>query len=73
MADSVSLVDGVHAGRARAEAFPVASRVARMSASKTMAVTALAERLRRAGADVLDLGAGEPDFPTPENVRRRGR
>ncbi|HEX7317685.1 MAG TPA: pyridoxal phosphate-dependent aminotransferase [Pyrinomonadaceae bacterium] len=52
------------------ESFPVASRVARMSASKTMAVTALAEQLRRTGADVLDLGAGEPDFPTPENVRR---
>lgn len=50
--------------------FPVASRVARMSASKTMAVTALAEQLRRSGADVLDLGAGEPDFPTPKNVRR---
>lgn len=41
-----------------------------MSASKTMAVTALAEQLRRAGADVLDLGAGEPDFPTPEHIRR---
>jgi aspartate aminotransferase len=34
-----------------------------------MAVTALAEKLRRSGADVLDLGAGEPDFPTPENIR----
>src|ERR1044072_5277402 len=50
--------------------FPVASRVARMSASKTMAGTALAEQLRRSGAEVRDLGAGEPDFPTPEPVRR---
>ena len=51
-------------------AFPLAARVAGMSASKTMAVSALAEQLRRAGADVIDLGAGEPDFPTPKNIRR---
>jgi aspartate aminotransferase len=40
--------------------------------SKTMAVSALADQLRRAGADVIDLGAGEPDFPTPENIRLAG-
>jgi len=50
--------------------FPLAARVAGMSMSKTMAVSALADQLRRAGADVIDLGAGEPDFPTPENIRR---
>jgi len=43
-----------------------------MSMSKTMAVSALADQLRRAGADVIDLGAGEPDFPTPENIRLAG-
>ena len=52
------------------DVFPMASRVAGMSASKTLAVSALAEKLRRTGADVIDLGAGEPDFPTPENIRR---
>ncbi|HEX8143086.1 MAG TPA: pyridoxal phosphate-dependent aminotransferase [Pyrinomonadaceae bacterium] len=61
-------------GRAASEpgpdVFPLSSRVAGMSASKTLAVSALAEQLRRAGADVIDLGAGEPDFPTPENIRR---
>jgi aspartate aminotransferase len=41
-----------------------------MSMSKTMAVSALADQLRRAGVDVIDLGAGEPDFPTPQNIRR---
>jgi aspartate aminotransferase len=41
-----------------------------MSESKTMAVAALAADLRRAGVDVIDLGAGEPDFPTPENIRQ---
>src|ERR1700687_4064891 len=50
--------------------FPLAARVAGMSASRTLAVSALADQLRRAGADVIDLGAGEPDFPTPENIRR---
>src|SRR6185436_17966791 len=54
------------------DAFPLASRVAGMSMSKTMAVSALADQLRRAGADVIDLGAGEPDFPTPQNIRRAG-
>src|ERR1700694_4748343 len=54
------------------EAFQPASRVAGMSMSKTMAVSALADQLRRAGVDVIDLGAGEPDFPTPENIRRAG-
>src|SRR6267142_678912 len=52
------------------DAFAPAARVAGMSMSKTMAVSALADQLRRAGADVIDLGAGEPDFPTPENIRR---
>lgn len=58
------------ASAADADAFPLAARVAGMSMSKTMAVSALADQLRRAGADVIDLGAGEPDFPTPENIRR---
>ena len=29
-----------------------------------------AEKLRAAGIDVVDFGAGEPDFPTPENIKR---
>src|SRR5260221_11646964 len=53
-----------------ADLFRTASRVAGMSESKTMAVAALTEKLRRSGVDVIDLGAGEPDFPTPENIRR---
>ena len=35
-----------------------------------MAVTAEAARLRRAGVDIVALGAGEPDFPTPENIKQ---
>lgn len=50
----------------------LAERVSRISVSSTMKVAADADRLRREGADVVDFGAGEPDFPTPENVKRAG-
>lgn len=45
-------------------------RIGRITVSSTMKVAADAERLRREGADVVDFGAGEPDFPTPDNVKR---
>ncbi len=48
----------------------LAERVSRISASATMRVAAAAETLRRQGADVVDFGAGEPDFPTPDNVKQ---
>jgi len=35
-----------------------------------MKVAADAERLRREGADIVDFGAGEPDFPTPDNIKQ---
>lgn len=35
-----------------------------------MKVAADADKLRREGADVVDFGAGEPDFPTPDNIKR---
>ena len=44
----------------------------RLSPSATMEVRRRTEELRRAGADVIDLGPGEPDFDTPEPVRRAG-
>ena len=34
-----------------------------------MAVTAMAAELRAQGRDVIDLGAGEPDFDTPEHIK----
>jgi aspartate aminotransferase len=40
-----------------------------ISVSATMKVAADAEKLRAQGVDVVDLGAGEPDFPTPENIK----
>ncbi len=47
----------------------LADRTARISGSPTMKVTATVDRLRRAGVDVIDFGAGEPDFPTPNLVK----
>ena len=44
-------------------------RVSRISVSSTMAVMMEAEKLRAEGADLVDFGAGEPDFPTPDNVK----
>jgi aspartate/methionine/tyrosine aminotransferase len=48
----------------------LAERVGRISASSTMKVAAEADRLRREGVDVVDFSAGEPDFPTPENIKQ---
>jgi aspartate aminotransferase len=40
--------------------------------SPTLAITARAKAMQAAGADVISLSAGEPDFGTPEHVRRAG-
>ncbi|HEV7351743.1 MAG TPA: pyridoxal phosphate-dependent aminotransferase [Brevundimonas sp.] len=45
------------------------SALARVKPSATLAVTAKARELKRAGRDVIGLGAGEPDFDTPENIK----
>ncbi len=47
-----------------------AERVSLISESSTMKVAADADRLRRDGVDVVDFSAGEPDFPTPENIKK---
>jgi Aspartate/tyrosine/aromatic aminotransferase len=52
------------------DSFPVSDNVARMQASSTLAAMQAAEAMRAAGVDVVDLGAGEPDFDTPENIKR---
>ncbi|HSB09976.1 MAG TPA: pyridoxal phosphate-dependent aminotransferase [Blastocatellia bacterium] len=43
--------------------------VADMEVSSTLAVLMEAERLRAEGVELIDLGAGEPDFPTPRNIK----
>jgi aspartate aminotransferase len=49
--------------------FPVSENVAEMKASATMAAMQAADSMRAAGVDVVDLGAGEPDFDTPQNIK----
>src|SRR5712691_1168969 len=46
-----------------------ADRIASISVSSTMKVMADADKLRREGVDVVDFSAGEPDFPTPDNIK----
>jgi aspartate aminotransferase len=47
----------------------LAERTLRIKPSATMAVTDKARSLKAAGRDVIGLGAGEPDFDTPENIK----
>jgi aspartate aminotransferase len=49
--------------------FTESQAVSDMEVSSTLAVLMEAERLRSEGVDLVDLGAGEPDFPTPDNVK----
>ncbi|HTM47509.1 MAG TPA: pyridoxal phosphate-dependent aminotransferase [Bryobacteraceae bacterium] len=48
----------------------IAERISSISVSSTMKVAADAEKLRTQGVDVVDFGAGEPDFPTPDNIKQ---
>jgi aspartate aminotransferase len=48
----------------------LAERISTISVSSTMRVAGEADRLRREGIDVVDFGAGEPDFPTPDNIKQ---
>ncbi|HZI18218.1 MAG TPA: pyridoxal phosphate-dependent aminotransferase [Pyrinomonadaceae bacterium] len=50
-------------------AFPAPPNVARMRPSSTLAAMQAALTLRAAGADVVDLGPGEPDFDTPDHIK----
>ncbi len=46
----------------------LASRVGALTPSSTLAITAKAKELKAQGKDVIGLGAGEPDFNTPEHI-----
>jgi len=47
----------------------LADRLSRIKPSATIAVTDKARALKAAGRDVIGLGAGEPDFDTPDNIK----
>jgi aspartate aminotransferase len=52
--------------------FTVSKRAQRVKPSPTLAVTALAIRLKAEGKDIIGLGAGEPDFDTPVHIADAG-
>lgn len=51
----------------------IANRLAKVKPSPTLAVTAKATELKAAGKDVIGLGAGEPDFDTPEFIKQAAK
>src|SRR5215471_3743781 len=50
----------------------LADRVNKIQESPTIAVSTRATAMKASGIDVIDFSAGEPDFPTPENVKKKG-
>src|ERR1700726_3904773 len=57
---------------ATTEAVGLTERINRIEPSATMAVVAEADKLRAQGVDVVDFGAGEPHFPTPQHIKDAG-
>ena len=51
----------------------LAERMGRVSASPTLRVLVEAEKLKARGFDVVEFGAGEPDFDTPEHIKAAAR
>ena len=47
--------------------------IGRIKPSPTLAVAGKARELKAAGRDVIGLGAGEPDFDTPDNIKEERR
>lgn len=47
-------------------------RIQKITESPTIAVSSKAAAMRASGIDVIDFSAGEPDFPTPENIKLKG-
>lgn len=52
--------------------YQLSNRVQKVKPSATLAITAKAQELRAAGKDIIGLGAGEPDFETPEHIKQAG-
>lgn len=50
----------------------LSNRVNRVKPSLTLVITAKAAELKRAGKDIISLGAGEPDFDTPDHIKAAG-
>jgi len=50
--------------------FRVSATLSRVRPSATIAVSMKARQLRAVGKDVIGLGAGEPDFDTPDHIKQ---
>ena len=50
----------------------IAASLDRIKPSPTIAVTTRSQELKAQGRDVIALGAGEPDFDTPDNIKAAG-
>ena len=53
-----------------APSFKPSANIAQLKESATIAVSQRAKALKAAGREIVDLGAGEPDFDTPEFIRQ---
>lgn len=52
--------------------FNLSEKGLKISSSVTLEITAKAKSMKAKGIDVISFGAGEPDFNTPENIRKEG-
>ena len=52
--------------------YQLSNRVQKVKPSATLVIIAKAQELRAEGKDIISLGAGEPDFDTPEHIRQAG-
>ena len=50
----------------------ISDKVNQIGASPTMKISAKAKAMKAEGIDIVDLSVGEPDFPTPENIKAAG-
>jgi len=51
----------------------ISTRVAQISPSATLAITAKAKQMKAEGIDVIGFGAGEPDFDTPDHTKEAAK
>lgn len=56
-----------------ATAFPASNRALNTHLSSTAAVVMAADKLRAQGVTIVDLGVGEPDFPTPDHIKEAAK
>lgn len=51
----------------------ISERINQIGVSPTLKITAKAKAMKAEGIDIIDLSVGEPDFPTPNNIKEAGR